>query len=150
MKTECVKRYLFFFTGLFAMSFGVAFSIKSRSWHIAGSPSVPCKFNHHADNSRKNNHSNALCFILLQVLILKELPVRPVDAASGCHCFGFMIDFAVWLLDWGFIILHISLLKRFCIIGIVMVAAGVSMEVTANVVTLAGEGLVLAVCKLHL
>ena len=29
MKTECVKRYLFFFTGLFAMSFGVAFSIKA-------------------------------------------------------------------------------------------------------------------------
>ena len=60
--------------------------------------------------------------------------------------FGFMIDFAVWLLDG---IHYSSYLMQwlFCIVGIVMVAAGVSMEVTANVVTLAGEGLVLAVCK---
>lgn len=35
----------------------------------------------------------------------------------------------------------------FCLIGILLVAVGVSMEVTANVVTLAGEGLVLAICK---
>ena len=29
MKTEYVKKYLFFFTGLFAMAVGVAFSIKA-------------------------------------------------------------------------------------------------------------------------
>ena len=34
-----------------------------------------------------------------------------------------------------------------CGIGIVLVAVGVSFEVTADVVTLAGEGFVLAVCK---
>ena len=34
-----------------------------------------------------------------------------------------------------------------CIIGILLVGVGVSFEVTANVVTLAGEGMVLAVCK---
>ncbi|MCC8097112.1 MAG: hypothetical protein LIO44_00800 [Eubacterium sp.] len=33
----------------------------------------------------------------------------------------------------------------FCIVGIVLVAVGVSFEVVANVVTLAGEGLVLAI-----
>ena len=35
-----------------------------------------------------------------------------------------------------------------CGIGILLVAVGVSFEVTANVVTLAGEGFVLAVCKI--
>ena len=34
-----------------------------------------------------------------------------------------------------------------CVVGILLIGVGVSMEVTANVVTLAGEGMVLAVCK---
>ena len=34
-----------------------------------------------------------------------------------------------------------------CVIGILLVGVGVSLEVTAGVVTLAGEGMVLAVCK---
>ena len=35
----------------------------------------------------------------------------------------------------------------YCIIGILLVGTGVSFEVTAGVVTVAGEGFVLAVCK---
>ena len=34
-----------------------------------------------------------------------------------------------------------------CLIGILLVAAGVSLEVKAGVVVLAGEGVVLAICK---
>jgi len=34
-----------------------------------------------------------------------------------------------------------------CLMGIALVGIGVSMEVTANVVVLAGEGMVLAVCQ---
>ena len=34
-----------------------------------------------------------------------------------------------------------------CLVGILLVGIGVSMEVTANVVVLAGEGMVLAVCQ---
>ena len=37
-----------------------------------------------------------------------------------------------------------------CGIGILLVAVGVSFEVTANVIVLAGEGFVLAVCKVCL
>jgi uncharacterized membrane protein YczE len=60
--------------------------------------------------------------------------------------FGFMTDFSVWMIGG---ITYDSYLTQWllCIIGIVLVAIGVSMEVTANVVTLAGEGLVLAICK---
>jgi uncharacterized membrane protein YczE len=60
--------------------------------------------------------------------------------------FGFMTDFSVWMLGG---ITYNSYLTQWllCIVGIVLVAIGVSMEVTANVVTLAGEGLVLAICK---
>jgi uncharacterized membrane protein YczE len=60
--------------------------------------------------------------------------------------FGFMTDFSVWMISG---ITYDSYLTQWllCIVGIVLVAIGVSMEVTANVVTLAGEGLVLAICK---
>jgi len=60
--------------------------------------------------------------------------------------FGAMTDLAVWLLRG---IAYSSYLEQWllCIVGIAMVAVGVSMEVAANVVTLAGEGLVLAICK---
>lgn len=34
-----------------------------------------------------------------------------------------------------------------CFLGILLVGIGVSFEVTANVVTLAGEGLILAICQ---
>lgn len=34
-----------------------------------------------------------------------------------------------------------------CIIGILLIALGVSVEVMANLVTTAGEGIVLAICK---
>ena len=86
-------------------------------------------------------------FIFLQILILrKKYQMVQLMQLPVAIVFGFMIDFAVWLLDG---VHYSSYLMQwlFCIVGIVMVAAGVSMEVTANVVTLAGEGLVLAVCK---
>ena len=129
------------------MSFGVAFSIKAD---LGTSPisSVPYVLSLIMPITvGKITIAMHCVFILLQVLILRrnyqfvQLMQLPVAIA-----FGFMIDFAVWLLDG---VHYSSYLMQwlFCIIGIVMVAAGVSMEVTANVVTLAGEGLVLAVCK---
>lgn len=60
--------------------------------------------------------------------------------------FGSLTDFAVWALDG---VSAGNYLEQWllCVVGIVLVGVGVSMEVTANVVTLAGEGMVLAVCK---
>lgn len=147
MKTEYVKRYLFFFAGLFIMSVGVAFSIKAD---LGTSPisSVPYVLSLIMPMTVGQITIAMHCvFILLQILILRknyqliqlmQLPVAVV--------FGIMIDFALWLLRS---VDHSSYFMQwiFCITGIVLVAAGVSMEVTANAVTLAGEGLVLAVCK---
>ena len=60
--------------------------------------------------------------------------------------FGFLTDFSVWVLQD---ITCSSYLTQWmlCICGILLVGIGVSFEVTANVVTLAGEGMVLAICK---
>lgn len=147
MKTEYVKRYLIFFTGLFIMSIGVAFSIKAN---LGTSPisSVPYVLSLIVPMTVGVLTIAMHCvFILLQVLLLREnyqlvqLLQLPVAVA-----FGMMIDFAVWLLG-GATCSSYFMQWIFCVIGIVMVAVGVSIEVTANVVTLAGEGLVLAICK---
>ena len=60
--------------------------------------------------------------------------------------FGSLTAFVVWALDG---VSAGSYLEQWllCAVGILLVGIGVSMEVTANVVTLAGEGMVLAVCK---
>lgn len=60
--------------------------------------------------------------------------------------FGYLTDFAIWCIK------SISVYSYWqqwiaCIIGIILVGIGVSSEVTAGVVTLAGEGLVLAICR---
>lgn len=86
-------------------------------------------------------------FILLQILILRkryqwiQLLQLPVAFA-----FGYMIDF------WDFVLrnLHYGnylIQWVFCLLGVLFVAIGVSMEVTAGVVVLAGEGVVLAICE---
>lgn len=141
------KRYLFLFTGLVIMSFGVAFSIKGN---LGTSPisSVPYVVNLFTPLTVGNATIIMHCvFILMQILILRrkykliqlmQLPVAIV--------FGYLTDLSIWVIQ-GITYSNYFHQWILCIIGIILVATGVSFEVTANVVTLAGEGVVLAICK---
>ncbi len=147
MKTEYFKRYLLLFMGLFVMSVGVGFSIKAN---LGTSPisSVPYVVSLISPLTVGTATIIMHClFILLQILILrKKYQIIQLIQLPVAIAFGFMTDFALWLLQG---ITYSSYFTQWilCIIGIVLVAAGVSIEVTANVVTVAGEGLVLAICK---
>ena len=73
-----------------------------------------------------------------ELIQLIQLPVAFI--------FGYLTDFAVWALDK--VTYHTYWQQwMLCIVGILLVAVGVSFEVTANVVTLAGEGLSLPYAK---
>ena len=85
--------------------------------------------------------------ILLQILLLRrryqliqllQLPVALL--------FGVLTDTAVSALQ-GIVPGSYPAQWGLCLVGILLVGIGVSMEVTANVVVLAGEGVVLAVCQ---
>jgi len=147
MKTEYLKRYLFLGAGLLVMALGVAFSIKAN---LGTSPisSVPYAISLISPVTVGEATIAMHCvFILLQVLILrKRYQLIQLMQLPTAFVFGAMTDLAVWLLRG---IAYSSYLEQWllCIVGIAMVAVGVSMEVAANVVTLAGEGLVLAICK---
>lgn len=145
---KSIKRWLFLIAGLFIMAFGVGFSIKGN---LGTSPisSLPYVTGQISGLTVGTTTIILHCvLILLQILILRkrydwiqllQLPIAFI--------FGLMTDLAVGAL----VFLHPAGYVQqwmICGIGILLVAVGVSFEVTANVIVLAGEGFVLAVCKI--
>lgn len=142
-----LKRYLLLLVGLSIMAFGVAFSIKAS---LGTSPisSVPYVTSLFTPLTVGTATITMHCvFILLQILILRKNyhPVQLMQLPVAFF-FGYLTDFGVWAVQgiscntyWQQWIV--------CLIGILLVAVGVSFEVKAGVVVLAGEGVVLAICK---
>ena len=142
-----VKRYLFLCVRLCIMAFGVTFSIEAN---LGTSPisSLPYVTSLLTPLSVGNTTILMHCvFILIQIMILRKRyePVQLMQLPVA-FLFGYLTDFAVWALDK---VTYKTYWQQWllCVIGILLVAIGVSFEVTANVVTLAGEGVVLAICK---
>ena len=141
------KRYLLLLSGLSIMAFGVAFSIKAS---LGTSPisSVPYVVSLFAPLTVGTATIVMHCvFILLQILILRRNyhPIQLMQLPVAVF-FGYLTDFGVWAVRG----IHCSTYWQqwiVCLIGILLVAAGVSLEVKAGVVVLAGEGVVLAICK---
>ena len=142
------KRYLLLLAGLSIMAFGVAFSIKAS---LGTSPisSVPYVVSLFAPLTVGTATIVMHCvFILLQILILRRNyhPIQLMQLPVAVF-FGYLTDFGVWAVRG----IHCSTYWQqwiVCLIGILLVAAGVSLEVKAGVVVLAGEGVVLAICKM--
>ena len=141
------KRYLLLLAGLSIMAFGVAFSIKAS---LGTSPisSVPYVVSLFAPLTVGTATIVMHCvFILLQILILRRNyhPIQLMQLPVAVF-FGYLTDFGVWAVRG----IHCSTYWQqwiVCLIGILLVAAGVSLEVKAGVVVLAGEGVVMAICK---
>ena len=141
------KRYLLLLADLSIMAFGVAFSIKAS---LGTSPisSVPYVVSLFAPLTVGTATIVMHCvFILLQILILRRNyhPIQLMQLPVAVF-FGYLTDFGVWAVRG----IHCSTYWQqwiVCLIGILLVAAGVSLEVKAGVVVLAGEGVVLAICK---
>lgn len=151
MKTvpkHMLRRCLLLVVGLVIIAFGVAFSIKAGlgTSPISSLPYVLSLLPLHLTVGTATIAMH-VTLIILQILLLRrrydpfqlaQLPVALV--------FGSLTDFSVWALQ-GINVSAYPARWVLCIIGILLVGVGVSFEVTANVVTLAGEGMVLAVCK---
>lgn len=144
--SELFKRYLIFTIGLTIMAFGVAFSIKATlgTSPISSLPYVTSLFTHlTVGNATIIMHC---VFIVFQILILrKEYKLIQLIQLPVAFVFGYLTDFAIWCIK-GITVCFYWQQWFTCAIGIIMVALGVSCEVTAGVVTLAGEGVVLAIC----
>lgn len=142
-----LKRYLLLLIGLAIMAFGVAFSIKAS---LGTSPisSVPYVASLFAPLTVGTATITMHCvFILLQILILRK-DYHPIQLMQlpVAFFFGYLTDFGVWAVQ-GITCNTYWQQWIVCIIGILLVAVGVSFEVKAGVVVLAGEGVVLAICR---
>lgn len=142
-----LKRYLLLLVGLAIMAFGVAFSIKAS---LGTSPisSVPYVVSLFTPLTVGTATITMHCvFILLQILILRK-DYHPIQLMQlpVAFFFGYLTDFGVWAVQ-GITCNTYWQQWIVCIIGILLVAVGVSFEVKAGVVVLAGEGVVLAICR---
>lgn len=141
------KGYGLLSVGLVIMAFGVACSIQAGlgTSPISSLPYVVDLI------SPLTVGTATICMhvvlIALQILILRRNydPVQLMQLPVAL-VFGLLTDLAVWVvqgLDVSWYVGRWGL----CLVGILLVAVGVACEVTAGVVTLAGEGFILAVCK---
>lgn len=141
------KRYMLLLIGLAIMAFGVAFSIKAN---LGTSPisSVPYVVSLFSPLTVGTATIAMHCvFILLQILILrKNYHLIQLMQLPVAFFFGYLTDFGVWAVQ-GVTCRTYWQQWIICLAGILLVAVGVSFEVKAGVVVLAGEGVVLAVCK---
>lgn len=146
-RTALLKRIVFLCVGLTTMAFGVAFSIKAA---LGTSPISSVPYVTGAISGLTIGTTTIIMntlFVLIQIAILRRqyewVQLLQLPAAV---LFGMMIDLASYLIRdlnptayWQQWIV--------CLRGIFLVALGASMEVTARLITTAGEGIVLAICK---
>lgn len=144
---QLLYRYLLLCVGLVIMAFGVAFSIQAE---LGTSPisSLPYVLSLLTPLSVGTaTIAMHVTLILLQILLLRSrFQLVQLMQFPVALLFGYLTDFALWVIGN----LHAeSYLGSWilCLFGIVLVGIGVSFEVNAGVVTLAGEGMVLAVCQ---
>ena len=148
LKNHFIERCIILLIGLDIMSLGIAFSIKAA---LGTSPisSVPYV------TSRISGLSVGattiiinLLFILIQILLLrKNYDLFQLFQIPALILFGVMIDFSAYLIKD---ITYTNYIQQWglCILGIILLGLGVSIEVMAKLVTTPGEGVVLAICKI--
>lgn len=144
---QLLFRYLLLCVGLVIMAFGVAFSIQAElgTSPISSLPYVLSLLTPLTVGTA--TIAMHVTLILLQILLLRSRfqPVQLMQFPVAL-LFGYLTDFALWVIGNVHAESYLGS-WLLCLLGILLVGIGVSFEVNAGVVTLAGEGMVLAVCQ---
>ena len=147
-KNRFIERCIILLIGLAIMSLGISFSIKAA---LGTSPisSVPYVASSISGLSvGVTTIIINLVFILIQILLLrKKYDLFQLFQIPALILFGLMIDFSAYLIKD---ITYTNYFQQWllCILGIILLGLGVSIEVMAKLVTTPGEGVVLAICKI--
>ena len=145
--THLPARLILLCAGLCIMALGVAFSIKAA---LGTSPisSFPYVTSYISGLS-----VGTTTIIINTFLVLIQIPILrskyqwfQLLQLPAVILFGLVIDVCGILIQ-GIIYTNYFQQWILCLIGILLVGLGVSIEVTAGLVTTAGEGVVLAVCQ---
>lgn len=144
---EIIKRYLLFIIGVFINSLGICLIIKASlgSSPISGIPYVTSLF--FPLSFGMTTLIFNLLLILGQIAILRrDFKQREWLQLPVAFLLGVFIDLSMWLLAWvNPTVYPMQIVTLLC--GCAILGFGVSLEVRANVVMLAGEAFVQAVTK---
>jgi uncharacterized membrane protein YczE/cytidylate kinase len=144
---EIVKRYLFLILGLFMMAVGVALSTRSN---LGTSPisCVPYVLSLGLSMTiGQFTFLMNLLFIVFQILLLrKQFKLIQLLQVVIAFIFAYFTDFTMGLFSWINVTSYPAQIGLF-VFSCLILALGVSIEVTADVVMMAGEGVVSAISK---
>lgn len=143
---EYIKRYIFLVVGLAIMSFGVAFSINAElgTSPVSSIPYVTSEISGLSVGTTTIIVNTII--VLLQIVVLRRrFKLIRLLQIPVCVVFGLLIDVAGMCIE-AVVPDNYFMQWLLCVCGIVLVAVGVAFEMSAGVLTLAGEGLVQALC----
>ena len=143
---EYIKRYVFLVVGLAIMSFGVAFSINAElgTSPVSSIPYVTSEISGLSVGTTTIIVNTII--VLLQIVVLRRrFKLIRLLQIPVCVVFGLLIDVAGLCIE-AVVPDNYFMQWLLCVCGIVLVAVGVAFEMSAGVLTLAGEGLVQALC----
>ena len=142
---DIVFRYFLFLVGIFTISLGIAFSTSSG---LGTTPlaSLPYTLSLGFAPSMGTFMMllNITCFLIQLALLRKRFPKAWVLQLPAAVIFGWMTDFSNYLLSW-FEPANYGMQLACLAAGIILVAAGLSIEVSANTIMLSVDGLVKAI-----
>ena len=142
-----IRRIICLCIGMFIMSIGIAFSITSDlgTSPVSSAPYVLSLFTP-ASLAITTIIVNAIIILLQIVILRKNFKLVKLIQVPVIILFGYLCDLGVWLLRG---VSYNSYWQQWilCILGIVILAFGVSVEMISRISTLAGEGLALAISQ---
>lgn len=146
-KKELIKRYIFFFVGLFINSFGISFITKAS---LGTSPisSIPytLSLGFAPTLGMFTLYMSIILMILQLILLRRKFPKQYWLQLPVSFVFSAFIDLSMYLLT--FLDPHAYVFKMlFLLIGCAILGLGVFMEVVADVVMLPGECFINAISK---
>ena len=145
-RRSILKRTLLLCIALGVMAVGVALSIKAD---LGTSPisSVPYVVSLMSEMSVGTATILINAILLVGEILIMRRQFQPIQLLqlAVVTLFGWLIDLCLWGLD-GLTYADYGQQWLICIAGIIILGIGVSLEVTANLIPLPGEGLILSIC----
>ena len=147
-KSLFIERLIVSIFGLFLMSLGIAFAIRSNLG-ITPISCPPYVLSHYFTNWTLGQLTVGMhiTMIIAQVIILrKEFPKSQYSQILVSFLFGFLIDGSMWLTQ-SVTAPNYAVQILYVIIGSLLVAVGIIFEVTPKLLYLAGDGLMITVAR---
>ena len=147
---EWVKRSIVYLLGLFLIAFGISVSIKSNLG-VSPASSLPFVLSQKFTRFTLGTWTTIIycVLVLIQLVLLrKDFKWYFVFQFAVSTVFGFFVDGAAWLAQL-FVpnVSYYALRVLYALISMVLIAFGVTMYLTGNIMSMPAEGVALALHK---